>query len=82
MLWRRRAPFITPLLALLLSLITFYFFPTKTAVAAASGARSGSLGIVGKDGSVTGACPLRHTEVRGAISGFLARVTVGDLTPE
>ena len=23
-----------------------------------------------------GACPLRHTEVRGAISGFLARVTV------
>jgi Ca-activated chloride channel homolog len=37
---------------------------------------SGSLGIIGKDGSLKGDCPLKHTEVRGAISGFLARVTV------
>ena len=37
---------------------------------------SGSLEIVAKDGKVTGACPLKHTDVRGAISGFLSRVTV------
>ncbi len=37
---------------------------------------SGSLGIIGKDGKLAGECPLKHTAVRGAISGFLARVTV------
>jgi Ca-activated chloride channel family protein len=40
------------------------------------GETAGSLGIVGKDGRVQGACPLKHTEVRAGISGFLARVTV------
>src|SRR5262249_7756637 len=37
---------------------------------------AGSLEIIDKTGLVQGACPLKHTEVRGAISGFLARVTV------
>jgi len=37
---------------------------------------AGSLEIIDKTGIVQGACPLKHTEVRGAISGFLARVTV------
>ena len=36
----------------------------------------GSLQIIGKDGAIAGVCPLKHTEVRGAISGFIARVTV------
>jgi hypothetical protein len=31
---------------------------------------------IGPEGSITGSCPLRHTEVRGAISGCLARVNV------
>jgi Ca-activated chloride channel family protein len=43
---------------------------------AAPAQTAGSLEILGKKGEVTGACPLKHTEVRGAISGFLARVTV------
>ncbi|HWY20430.1 MAG TPA: VIT domain-containing protein [Candidatus Acidoferrum sp.] len=73
--WRRRAPYVTILLAIFLSLTTLNFFPTEIA-AAAGDDTSGSLGIIGKDGSVKGTCPLRHTEVRGAISGFLARVTV------
>jgi hypothetical protein len=42
---------------------------------------AGSLGVIGENGSVSAACPLRHTEVRGAISGFLARVTVTPLPP-
>src|ERR1700746_1083317 len=51
----------------------------KPAVLAASpgeAATPGSLGIVGKDGKILGACPLKHTDVRAGISGFLARVTV------
>jgi len=42
---------------------------------------AGSLGVIGENGSVSAARPLRHTEVRGAISGFLARVTVTPLPP-
>jgi len=41
-----------------------------------SGQTPGSLGIVGKDGKIQGTCPLKHTDVRAGISGFLARVTV------
>lgn len=57
-------------------LFAFCLWPHQPVVSAGFDETSGSLGIIGKDGSVTGACPLRHTEVRGAISGFLSRVTV------
>lgn len=62
-----------------LSLVTLsavILWPSQPAVSAAPGDTAGSLGIIGKDGSVNGSCPLRHTEVRAAVSGFLARVTV------
>ena len=36
----------------------------------------GSLAIVGKDGQAQALCPLKHTDVRAEISGFIARVTV------
>ncbi len=48
----------------------------SNSVYAGSEPTAGSLGIIGKDGSIAGSCPLRHTEVRGAIAGFLARVNV------
>ena len=54
----------------------------KPAVLAASpgeAATPGSLGIVGKDGKIQGTCPLKHTDVRAGISGFLARVTVSQI---
>lgn len=60
----------------LVTLTAIILWPAQSAVSAVSGQSAGSLGIIGKDGSVTSSCPLRHTEVRGAISGFLARVTV------
>src|SRR2546425_12618273 len=47
--------------------------------AAAPGQSAGSLEIVGAQGKVTGFCPLKHTDVRGAVSGFLAHVTVTQL---
>src|SRR5215471_9348394 len=58
------------------TLIVITLWPAHSTVYAGSEQTAGSLGIVGKDGSVSGSCPLRHTEVRGAISGFLARVNV------
>lgn len=60
----------------LLILTAIVFWPAQSAVSATSGETAGSLGIIGKDGSIKSTCPLRHTEVRGAISGFLSRVTV------
>jgi len=51
-------------------------FQPEAVFAASPGQSAGSLEIIGKDGSQKGDCPLKHTEVRGAISGFLARVTV------
>ncbi len=36
----------------------------------------GSLEIRGPDGKLAGTCPLKHTDVRAGIAGFLARVTV------
>ncbi len=49
---------------------------TEPTVAAAPGETSGSLQILGPNGALTGSCPLKHTDVRGAISGFMARVEV------
>ena len=66
-------------LVVCLSLVTLtavILWPAQSTVSAASDQTAGSLGIISKDGSVKTRCPLRHTEVRGAISGFLARVTV------
>jgi len=36
----------------------------------------GELEIIGNSGKVTGACPLKHTDVNAEISGFVARVDV------
>ena len=60
----------------LVTLTAIILWPAQSTVSAAAGQTAGSLGIISKDGSIKSSCPLRHTEVRGAISGFLARVTV------
>lgn len=43
---------------------------------AASGITEGSLRVVRPDGQLAAVCPLKHTDVKAEISGFLARVTV------
>jgi Ca-activated chloride channel homolog len=60
----------------LVTLAVIIFWPVQSTVSAAPEVTAGSLGIVGKNGAITGSCPLRHTDVRGAISGFIARVNV------
>jgi Ca-activated chloride channel homolog len=65
----------------LLNLFTVFLLvvagPHNSALAApAPGETPGSLAVVGKDGKIQGDCPLKHTDVRAGISGFLAHVTV------
>src|ERR1700739_261858 len=69
------------MLAIFLTVLVLAVASPQPAVLAASPAETaaatpGSLGIVGKDGKIHGTCPLKRTEVRAGISGFLARVTV------
>jgi Ca-activated chloride channel homolog len=76
MLRRRLRPLWLGVCVSLFTLLGFSLWPAGPTVSAGSDDSPGSLGIIGKNGSGSGGCPLRHTEVRGAISGFLARVTV------
>jgi Ca-activated chloride channel family protein len=71
---RLRGPFWLAASVPLLALFAWNFASAETA--AAPRETSGSLQILGKDGAVSGNCPLKHTEVRGAVSGFVARVEV------
>jgi Ca-activated chloride channel family protein len=71
--------FVLPFVLTLLLLTAVTFQPSVLAAppaGEASGQTPGSLGIVGKDGKIQSTCPLKHTEVRAGVSGFLARVTV------
>ena len=49
---------------------------TTTAHAASDSATEGSLQAINASGKAAGFCPLKHTEVKAEISGFLSRVTV------
>ena len=40
------------------------------------GIQGGALQTFDKDGKPNGECPLKHTEVKAQVSGFLSRVTV------
>src|SRR3954464_14419476 len=67
-------------------LFTIMFAVLMTAAALASPPRSpkpsagmpqqGELEVVNRDGQVTSLCPLKHTDVKAEISGFISRVTV------
>ncbi|MCI0355954.1 MAG: VWA domain-containing protein [Acidobacteria bacterium] len=60
-------------------LITLAILLVAASAAAAAGnppVTQGSLEILGKDGKFGGVCPLKQTDVKAEISGFLARVNV------
>jgi Ca-activated chloride channel family protein len=48
----------------------------KRPMVAASTATEGMLRAIDGEGNPTGLCPLRHTDVKAAVAGFLARVNV------
>jgi Ca-activated chloride channel family protein len=77
-----RGPSFSVLSSILLTALLLVLASPQLSVLAApppgekTGETPGSLGIVGKDGKIQGTCPLKHTDVRAGISGFLARVTL------
>jgi len=62
--------------AFLLAVFAGESFSPQAVAGLVPGQTPGSLQIIGKDGAIAGVCPLRHTHVGGAVSGFIARVTV------
>src|SRR5213078_3730487 len=59
------------------TLITVQSFRGSGSVTSAqTGVTQGALQVVGPDGTAKAVCPLKHTEVKAQISGFLSRVTV------
>ena len=67
-------------LALALSVIALpviiAFYPSQTKVAAQTGDTSGSLTVVDGQGKAKSMCPLKHTDVKAEITGFISRVVV------
>ena len=74
----KRQPRGSSLFVCLLTVLLLVVASSNNSVLAASAPEQtpGSLAIVSKDGKIQGDCPLKHTDVRAGISGFLARVTV------
>jgi Ca-activated chloride channel homolog len=52
------------------------FYVSETPVSAQTGEAPGSLTAIDGQGKVKSACPLKHTEVKAEISGFISRVVV------
>ncbi|MEA2204375.1 MAG: Ca-activated chloride channel [Blastocatellia bacterium] len=70
----------TSLLVVISAVIVLTWFAafrqTNVADAAAGGATQGALQVIDATGNLQGQCPLKHTNVKAEISGFLSRVTV------
>src|SRR5215212_7658396 len=63
-------------LASILFILFTGFAPSAFAQDAPQGVTPGALGAFGARGRARGLCPLKHTDVRASVAGFLARVTV------
>jgi Ca-activated chloride channel family protein len=55
--------------------LVFIFYP-QTIASAQGGSTAGALTVVDSSGKANGMCPLKHTEVKAEISGFISRVFV------
>ena len=65
-----------PILIAAFFLIVVAVESTEVEVSAKSGQTSGSLTVVDSSGKAKSLCPLKHTDVKVEISGFLSRVNV------
>ena len=61
---------------LFLTLLVFSNSLNNTTVMAQGAATEGSLLVLDSKGKTAGQCPLKHTDVKAEIAGFLSRVTV------
>jgi Ca-activated chloride channel family protein len=60
----------------LFSLYVLIILRPQSASAGPPAAANSQLGIIGKDGKITGFVPLKHTSIKTEISGFVARTEV------
>src|SRR5215207_9041938 len=65
-----------PLASLLFILLAVVCAPRAAAQDAPRGVTPGSLNAFSPRGRARGLCPLKHTDVRASVAGFIARVTV------
>src|SRR5215207_10233617 len=72
----RRAASRAPLASLLLILCAVVCAPPAAAQDAPQGVTPGSLNAFSPRGRARGLCPLKHTDVRASVAGFIARVNV------
>ena len=75
-----REIFPKPLLILALAVVILpvplVFFLSQNTVSAKTGQAPGSLTVVDAEGKAKSMCPLKHTDVKAEISGFISRVVV------
>ena len=64
------------ILSVLMLPLVVELFSTRYAVAANTGETSGALTVVDASGNRKSICPLKHTDVKAEISGFISRVVV------
>lgn len=64
------------ILSVLMLPLVVELFSQRYTVAAAKGDSSGSLTVVDATGNAKSMCPLKHTDVKAEISGFISRVVV------
>ncbi len=74
--WAMKAGRYLTLLALFGVALALGLAASKRSTVAASAVTEGMLRAVDGEGNPTGLCPLRHTDVKAVVAGFLARVTV------
>jgi hypothetical protein len=55
--------------------LALFFYP-QTTVSAQGGYASGALTVTDSEGKAKATCPLKHTDVKAEISGFISRVVV------
>ena len=56
--------------------VIFAIYAPETTVSAQTGETAGALTVVDKTGKAKSICPLKHTDVKAEISGFISRVVV------
>jgi Ca-activated chloride channel family protein len=63
-------------LAVLALPVIIVLYASQTTVSAQTGETSGALTVIDETGKAKSTCPLKHTDVKAEISGFISRVVV------
>jgi len=59
-----------------ITLVALFVLAVYAGATAANDVTQGTLRVIDKEGKTVGKCPLKHTDVKADISGFIARVNV------